>query len=105
MGRVVLPLLPDDTQQEALDQLLEEQHDPESSFYHQWLTPQQYGEIFGVSEDDLAQVTGWLQGHGMTVEEVTAGRLSIVFSGTAGEGASPLHTASHTHKNRTKKRP
>src|SRR6202167_5690095 len=98
MGRVVLPLLPDDTQQEALDQLLEEQHDPESPYYHQWLTPQQYGEIFGVSEDDLAQVTGWLQGHGMTVEEVTAGRLSIVFSGTAGQVASSFHTRIHTYK-------
>ena len=67
MDRMVLTLLPDETQQETLDQLLEEQHDPESPYYHQWLTPQQYGEIFGGSEDDLAQVTGWLQGHGMTV--------------------------------------
>jgi len=98
MDRMVLTLLPDETQQETLDQLLEEQHDPESPYYHQWLTPQQYGEIFGVSEDDLAQVTGWLQGHGMTVEEVTAGRLSIVFSGTAGQVASSFHTRIHTYK-------
>ena len=98
MDRMLLTLLPDDTQQDALDQLLAAQHNPESPYYRQWLTPEQYGERFGVSEDDLAQITSWLQTHGMAVEEVTAGRLSIVFSGTAGQVESAFHTRIHSYK-------
>ncbi|MGA7301061.1 MAG: protease pro-enzyme activation domain-containing protein, partial [Candidatus Sulfotelmatobacter sp.] len=69
MERMVITLLPDAAQEDALIQLIAEQHDPESPYYHQWLTPQQYGVLFGVSESDAAQVTGWLQAHGMEVEE------------------------------------
>src|ERR1700684_199723 len=98
MERMLLTLLPDASQQEALDQLLDAQHNPESPSYHQWLTPEQYGERFGVSEADAAQGVGWLQSHRMEVEEVTAGRRSIVFSGTAGQVESAFHTQIHTYK-------
>jgi subtilase family serine protease len=98
MERMVLTLLPDASQQAALDELIEAQHNPESPSYHQWLTPEQYGESFGVSEVDAAQVTAWLQSHGMVVEEVTAGRRSIVFSGSAGQVQSAFHTQIHTYR-------
>ena len=98
MEHMLLTLLPDAAQQEALNQLLEAQHNPESAYSHQWLTPEQYGELFGVSESDTAQVVAWLQGHGMEVEEVTAGRRSIVFSGAAAQVESAFHTQIHTYK-------
>jgi pseudomonalisin len=98
MDRMVLTLLPDAAQQNALDQFLEAQHDPESPYYHQWLTPEEYGERFGVSDGDTAQVSDWLSSHGMQVEEVTAGRRSIVFSGTAGLVEAAFHTQIHTYK-------
>jgi pseudomonalisin len=98
MDRMVLTLLPDAAQQDALEQLLDAQHNPESPFFHQWLTPEQYGERFGVSESDAAQVTAWLQAHGMAVEEVTAGRGSVVFSGSAAQVESAFHTQIHTYK-------
>ena len=98
MDRMLITLLPDAAQEDALIQLIDEQHDPESPYYHQWLTPQQYGELFGVSETDAAQVTRWLQAHGMEVEELTAGRRSIVFSGTAAQVEAAFHTSIHTYK-------
>ncbi len=98
MDRMILTLLPDATQQEALAQLVDAQYDPESPYYHQWLTPGQFAERFGVSESDTAQVVGWLQSHGMEVEEVTAGRRSIVFSGTAAQVQAAFHTQIHTYK-------
>src|SRR5271163_3021792 len=73
MEHMLLTLLPDATQQEVLNQLLDAQHDPQSPYYHQWLTPAQYGERFGVSEADTDQIAAWLEGHGLEVEEVTAG--------------------------------
>jgi subtilase family serine protease len=98
MDRMLLTLLPDAAQQDALLQLLDAQHNPESPYYRQWLTPEQYGERFGVSESDAAQVSGWLQSHGMEVEEVTAGRRSIVFSGTAAQVEAAFHTPIHVYR-------
>jgi pseudomonalisin len=98
MEHMLLTLLPDATQQGVLNQLLEAQHDLRSSYYHHWLTPKQYGERFGASESDVAKISAWLQMHGMEVEEVTAGRRSIVFSGTAGQVESAFHTQIHVYK-------
>jgi pseudomonalisin len=98
MEHMLLTLLPDAAQLDALNQLLDAQHDPESPYYHQWLTPEQYGERFGVSDADAAQVAGWLQDHGLEVEEVTAGRRSIIFSGSAAQVESAFHTQIHAYK-------
>ncbi len=98
MEHMLLTLLPDSTQQDILNQLVDAQHNPESPYYHQWLTPEQYGERFGVSDSDAAQVVAWLQGHGMEVEELTAGHRSIIFSGTAAQVQAAFHTAIHTYK-------
>ncbi|HWW15208.1 MAG TPA: S53 family peptidase [Candidatus Dormibacteraeota bacterium] len=98
MEHMLLTLLPDAAQQEALNQLVEAQHNPESPYYHQWLTPEQYGERFGLSEADAAKVVDWLQGHGLEVEEVTAGRRSIIFSGSAAQLGAAFHTQIHRYK-------
>ncbi|MGA8216744.1 MAG: protease pro-enzyme activation domain-containing protein [Candidatus Sulfotelmatobacter sp.] len=98
MEHMLLSLLPDSTQQDALNQLLDAQHNPESPYYHQWLTPEQYGERFGISDADTAQIVAWLQEQGMEVEEVTAGRRAIVFSGTAAQVPAAFHTSIHTYK-------
>ncbi len=97
MDRMILALNLDPERQQILDELVREQHDPGSPHYHQWLTPEEYGEHFGISENDLEQVLNWLQIHGMAVEEVTAGRRSIVFSGTAGQVELAFHTPIHTY--------
>jgi pseudomonalisin len=98
MEHMLLTLLPDAAQQDALNQLVDAQLNPESPYYHQWLTPEQYGERFGISEADMAKIAGWLQGHGLQVEEVTAGRRSIVFSGTAAQVQEAFHAEIHTYK-------
>jgi pseudomonalisin len=98
LQHMLLTLLPDSAQQDALNQLVDAQHNPESAYYHQWLTPEQYGERFGVSEADAAKIVDWLQGHGMEVEEVTAGRRSIVFSGSAAQVEAAFHTQIHSYK-------
>jgi pseudomonalisin len=98
MQHMLLILLPDAAQQDSLTQLLEEQDDSASPYYHQWLTPEQYGERFGVSDTDSGQIVGWLEGHGLDVEEVTVGRRSIVFSGAAAQVEEAFHTQIHAYK-------
>src|SRR5580693_615908 len=98
MEHMLLTLLPDSTQQDVLNQLVDAQNNPESAYYHQWLTPEQYGERFGVSDSDAAQVVAWLQEQGMQVEEFTAGRRSIIFTGTAAQVQATFHTPIHIYK-------
>src|SRR6266496_3049032 len=50
---VTLSLAQSAAQQADLDQLLIEQQTPGSPNYHRWLTPEEYADRFGVSEDDL----------------------------------------------------
>jgi subtilase family serine protease len=85
-------------QQAALDALVEAQQDPSSPQYQQWLTPAEFGAQFGVDDSDLALVTTWLAAHGFTVEEVSAGRRLMVFSGTAAEVSSAFHTELHRYR-------
>jgi pseudomonalisin len=98
LERMVLELEPSAEQQAELDALVEAQHDAGSPLFHQWLTPAEYGARFGVSAQDLARITGWLKGHGFTVDEIVASNRLIVFSGTAGEVAETFHTEIHRYR-------
>jgi pseudomonalisin len=97
MNRMILAIESDAEQQAALERLLEAQQQPDSPLYQKWLTPEEFGRQFGISDRDLSQVGNWLEGHGFQVEEVSSGRRSIVFSGTAGQVRSAFHTEIHAY--------
>ena len=84
-------------QQADLDQLLAQQHDPASSSYHQWLTPEQYADSFGVSASDLAAIAAWLESQGFTVSNVARSRTWITFSGTAAQAQPAFRTEIHRY--------
>src|SRR5437588_3376769 len=52
LSYITLLLSPSANQQRALNQLLSQQQDPKSPNYHNWLTPQQYADRFGLSQND-----------------------------------------------------
>ena len=98
MGRMVLVLRADPTQDAALEELLRAQHDPGSPYYHRWLTPAQFGRRFGVSQSDLGRVVKWLQVYGFEVEEVPVSHRALVFSGTAVQVRAAFHTDIRNYK-------
>jgi MYXO-CTERM domain-containing protein len=53
--------------EDDLDALLRDQQNPASPLYHAWLTPEQYGERFGLPEALYARLVGWLEGEGLSV--------------------------------------
>jgi uncharacterized protein (TIGR03437 family) len=97
VGYVTLVLKKTAAQQAALEQLLQEQQDPASPSYHDWLTPEQYADRFGLSQSDLDKISGWLQSQGFTVEYAARGRNWLSFSGTAGQVRTALHTDIHRY--------
>ena len=97
MERMVLVLAPSAEQQKELYDLAAAQQNHESPEYHKWLTPETFGNRFGVSVADLDQIVGWLKTHGFEVEPVSPARRSIVFSGSVAQVASTFHTAIHVY--------
>jgi subtilase family serine protease len=98
LGYVTLMLKKTDAQQAALEQLLDEQQDPASPNYHNWLTPEQYADRFGLSQHDLDKISAWLQAEGFTVEYVARGRNWLAFSGTAGQVRAAFQTEIHRYR-------
>jgi hypothetical protein len=97
-GYITLLMAPSASQQKALDRLLAQQQDPKSPNYHKWLTPQQYADRFGLSQNDLAKVITWLASQGFQILSVGGGRDSLVFSGTAGLAQHAFGTEIHNYK-------
>jgi subtilase family serine protease len=95
MTNLILVLSRSAEQQAAFDKFVASQYDPYSPNFHQWLEPEQVGAYFGPSETDIATISNWLTGHGFTVDEVGKDRMSIRFSGTAGQVQSAFHTQIH----------
>jgi hypothetical protein len=95
MERMELVLKRSPQQEEALEKLMEEQTDPKSSNFHQWLTPEEFGKTYGPSDSDIAAVTNWLQNHGFQIYQVNKGRVTIEFSGTAAQVQEAFHTEMH----------
>jgi hypothetical protein len=79
----------------ALDRLLRDLHDPSSPGFHAWLTPEQFGKQFGVSQENLESTLSWLRSEGFTVESTARGRGWVVVSGTVRQAEHAFHTEIH----------
>jgi subtilase family serine protease len=97
LGRMILQLAPSAEQDQKAAKFVAALHDPSSPSYHKWLTPAQFGQLYGVSDYDAAQVQHWLQGRGLTVHEVSQSHRFIVFSGTVSQVEDAFATQMHTY--------
>jgi hypothetical protein len=92
MNRMLLVLQRSPEQETALRNLMDAQQTKNSPNYHAWLTPQQFGQQFGVADADVQKVTAWLTQKGFTGIKASNGSMFIEFSGTAGLVRSAFHT-------------
>lgn len=97
MERMLMVLKRSPDQELALKTLMEGQQSKTSANFHQWLTPDEFGQQFGVSDSDIQTVTAWLQAHGFQVNRVAAGKMLIEFSGTAGQVHEAFQTQIHKY--------
>ncbi|MGP8184685.1 MAG: Ig-like domain repeat protein [Terracidiphilus sp.] len=95
MTDLILVLGRSPEQQAAFEKFVASQYDQDSPDFHHWLTPAEVGRDFGPSETDIATISRWLTGHGLSVDEVPNDRMSIRFSGTAAQVESAFHTEIH----------
>ena len=82
--------------QSALKQYLSDVQNPQSSEYHHWLTPAEYGSRFGAAAGDMQTIAAWLQSQGLTIEKTSPAANVITFSGSVGMLESAFSTSIHS---------
>jgi len=95
-SRLTLLLKHSPTQAQAAREYINQLQDKNSSSYHKWLTPEEFGARFGPSDQDIETVTAWMRSQGFTVNRVAKARNLIEFSGTVGQVQSAFHTSIHS---------
>jgi hypothetical protein len=95
MPGLVLVLSRSPEQQAAFDAYVQNEYDSSSPDFHQWLTPDEIGNRFGPSLTDIATVSNWLSSQGFAVTGASKDRMTITFSGTAGQVQTAFHTSIH----------
>ncbi len=97
LSHMVLVLQRSPEQDAALTTLIDQLHDPKSPMYHRWLTPEEFGQYFGPSDQEIQQLTSWLESNGFKVDEVSPGKATVIFSGTAAQVRQAFRTQMHTY--------
>jgi subtilase family serine protease len=92
MAPMTLVLARHPDRQQAFEKLLADQQDPSSPDYQHWLTSTEIGERFGLSTEELDEISGWLESQGMHVDWVAPARNFIGFSGSAGDVGGAFQT-------------
>ncbi len=95
MDHLQLQLRRSPEQDQALQQYLDDLQNTSSANFHQWLTAQEYGQRFGLAQQDLDTITSWLGSHGLTVNFIYPSRMVVDFSGTAGQVREAFRTEMH----------
>lgn len=89
---ITLILALDPAREQAFDQLVAGQQDPASPDFHHWLTSTEIGDRFGLSDDQIAAITRWLETENLHVDWVAPAHNFIGFSGAAGDLGRAFHS-------------
>ncbi len=95
MEHMLLQLKRSPEQELALQQFIDELHTKGSPNFHHWLTAAEFGERFGLSQQDLDAITVWLESYGFKTNVVYPSGMLIDFSGTAGQVRKAFQTEIH----------
>ena len=96
-NRLLLVLNRPPGREAALKQFLTDVHTQGSASFHKWLTPEQFGALYGPADSDMEAARSWLTSHGFRVSRATAGKRFIEFSGSAANVREAFHTEIHRY--------
>jgi len=94
---MLMVLKSSEDQNHEIRRVIDEQQDKRTVNYHQWVTPEEFGEHFGVHDADIAQIKDWLMSQGFTVDEVSKSKRVIRFSGNIGQVEQAFQTEMHLY--------
>ena len=97
LQRIHMVLQRSASQEASLQQTIAAMHTLGNANYHKWLTPAQFGQQYGPSDQDVASVTSWLGSHGFEVTGVKAGKQVIEFNGSVAQMRAAFGTQIHKY--------
>ena len=97
MGHIQLQLKRSPEREQALEQFIDQLHDPNSPSFHKWLTAEEFGREFGPAPQDIDAVVNWLLTHGFQIGTVYKSGMLIDFAGTAAQVRDAFHTEIHRY--------
>jgi subtilase family serine protease len=71
--------------EQQYDEYLETLTQRNSANFHQWLTPSEVGDAYGLSHSDLRRIESWLRSHRIRVNFIYPNRVVMDISATAAE--------------------
>jgi hypothetical protein len=83
---------------EALASLIQQLYDPASPNYHQYLTPEQFTEQFGPTEQDYQKVIAFAKRNGLTVTGTSANRVLLDVSGSVADIEKAFQVTMRTYR-------
>ena len=90
--------------QAALDRLLSEIYNPASTNYHRYLTPEQFTEQFGPTEQDYQSLIDFAKTNGLTVTTTYPNRLLLDVSGSGAAVEKVFHVKLNVYQHPTENR-
>ncbi len=96
LSNLKIYIAPTPAQRVDIAKLLVDQRTVGTPSYRQWLTPEQFGERFGLSSSDESIVRSWLEAQGFARISLSRSRTVFSFSSTAGRASSVFHTSIHS---------
>jgi len=81
-----------------LDNLLSAIYDPQSPQYQEYLTPDQFNQLFAPTPDQVQQVEAFLQSQGLTITNVASNNLLIDATGTVAQAQQTFKTQINTYR-------
>jgi Pro-kumamolisin, activation domain len=91
---ISLPL----TNQADLQSRLEQIYDPSSAFYHTYLTPTQFRDLYGPSQSDYDALTAYATAAGLTVSNTYTSRTVLAVTGPASAVESAFFVTLNQYK-------
>jgi subtilase family serine protease len=97
LPRIVLTFKMTQQQQADLNNLLAAQQQRSNPQYHKWLTPEEYADRFGLSQNDVDKVSAWLSSMGFSDIEVPRSRTSVSATATVAQANTAFQTSIHRY--------
>lgn len=82
-------------QEREVEKFIDELHDSSSPQFHRWLTAKEFGDKFGLADQDRERIKNWLESYGLKVNVDYPSGMILDFSGTAGQVEKAFHTEIH----------
>lgn len=90
--------------QETLNNLLQQLYDPASPNYHHYLTPEQFTEMFGPSDQDYQAVIAFARTNGLIVTGTYSNRMLVDVSGAVSDIQKAFHVNMRLYRHPTENR-